>query len=202
MSLMGVDVGTTGVKAVVFSLEGKVLSSAYREYPLYHPAPGQAELDSREVWDATGEAIAEAVHGSSDHVRAIGVSSQGEAVTPVTREGEILDRAAVSFDSRATREAEVLAERVGPMRALRITGHPVNRMYTLPKVMWWKAHKRELYDRTWKLLCFEDFIMYKLCGRPLIDYSLAARTLALDIQAKRYSPIMLKAAEADGDKFS
>ena len=203
MSLMGVDVGTTGVKAVVFSTEGDVLASAYREYPLLQPGPGMAELDSGEVWRATQEVIAEAAAATADQdrVRAIGLASQGEAVTPVTREGEILDHAPVSFDSRATGEARELAERVDPMKALRITGHPIDPMYTLPKLMWLKKHRPEVYDRAWRFFCFEDFIIYKLCGRPHIDYSLAARTLALDIQAKEYSSVMLDAAGIDGGKF-
>jgi len=202
MSLMGVDVGTTGVKAVVFSLDGSVLSSAYREYPLYSPAEGQMELDSAQVWEGTREVIAEAAGASGERVGGIGVTSQGEAFTPVTREGEILDRSMVSFDARAVAEAEELAQRIDPMKALRITGHPINHMYSLPKIMWWKKHRGDLYEKAWKLLFFEDFIIYKLCGKTQVDYSLAARSLAFDIQEKKLSPVMLDAAGVDGEKLS
>src|SRR3569623_2014920 len=98
MSLMGIDVGTTGCKAIVFAENGCMLGCGYQEYPLYTPQPGWAELDARLVWEAVRKSVREAVAqaGSHDPVRAISVSSQGEAVTPLSREGEVLGPSIVS----------------------------------------------------------------------------------------------------------
>ena len=85
MSLLGIDIGTTGCKAIVFRVDGQALAHAYREYPLIHPREGWAELNPETVWACVSEAVAEAVDraGPGDPVKALGTSVQGEAVTPV-----------------------------------------------------------------------------------------------------------------------
>ena len=98
MSLMGIDVGTTGCKAVAFDLEGKILSSAYREYPLHSPQPGWAELDGNRVWEDIKTCIQQvASETTQDPITALAVSCQGEAVSPVDQAGNILHNALVSF---------------------------------------------------------------------------------------------------------
>ena len=91
MSLLGIDVGTSGCKAAAFSESGECLASAYREYATLHPREGWAELDSREVWNCVRSMIAE-VSGlvAQDPVRALCVSSMGEAMTPVSKDRRIL----------------------------------------------------------------------------------------------------------------
>ena len=103
MSLLGIDVGTTGCKAVAFSESGECLAQAYREYPTLHPRDGWAELDSRHVWECVREIIAEAAaQVPKDPVRALCVSSMGEAVTPVSNDRKILGPSILSSDIRGT----------------------------------------------------------------------------------------------------
>ncbi|NLT42190.1 MAG: hypothetical protein GXX93_05920, partial [Anaerolineae bacterium] len=92
MSLLGLDIGTTGCKAIVFSEELELLGSAYREYPLVHPRPGWSELDPASVWEKVEAAIIEAVAkaGDADPVRAVATSVQGEAACPVDGDGRPL----------------------------------------------------------------------------------------------------------------
>ena len=84
MSLLGIDVGTTGCKVISFREDGEVLAQAYREYPLIHPQPGWSELDGNVVWEKVSDGIREvASQTDTDPIEAISVASQGEAVTPV-----------------------------------------------------------------------------------------------------------------------
>ena len=101
MSLMGIDVGTTGCKVVAFDEAGAVLAEAGREYPLLNPRPGWFELEPDLVWSHICECLM-AVNAQLAHdpVSALSISSQGEAVIPVTRDGKVLDNSPVSSDSR------------------------------------------------------------------------------------------------------
>ncbi len=102
MSYMGVDIGTTGCKAVVFDTGGRQLARAYRKHPLLTPREDRAELDSRDVLEQCLAVIREAAGAGGDPVRALCVSSQGEAFTPVGADGAVLGNAMVSSDGRAS----------------------------------------------------------------------------------------------------
>lgn len=198
MSLLGVDVGTTGVKAVVFREDGTVLGQGYREYPLHHPGPaGWVELNSEQIWQATREAIREAVSGAgrSDPVEALAVSSMGETAVPLDASGTPLMNAIANLDTRAVSEAERLEKTLGKRRVFERTGHPIHPMYTVPKLMWLKGNRPEVFRRLWKFLCAEDFVLFRLGAKdPPIDWSLASRTMGFDVVGKRWCHEVLEAA--------
>ncbi len=198
MSLMGVDVGTTGVKAVVFSEEGEVLGQGYYEYPLLYPGPpGWVELDSEQIWQATKAAIRDAVAqaGSNDPVEAIAVSSMSETVVPLDEQGRPLMNAIANLDTRPVAQAQRLEQAMGQWRVFSITGHPIHPMYTVPKLMWLKDERPELFPRVWKFLCVQDFISFCLTsGEPKIAWSMAARTIGFDVVRKEWSSEILTAA--------
>ena len=113
MSYLGLDIGTSGCKAVIFEQDGTVLSSSFREYLLKTPHPGWSELDSGEVIDNCFRVIREAVKDSAAPVKAMGISSQGEAFTPVGKDGEILANAMVSSDNRAVKSVNDFCDLFG-----------------------------------------------------------------------------------------
>lgn len=198
MSLLGLDIGTTGCKAVAFNLDGKILASAYREYPLIFPRPGWIELDSNLVWKRTTEVIREvAAKTHRDPIRALAISAQGEAVIPIDRSGKALYNSIVTFDSRADSYGEWWKSRYGKKRVFEITGMPVSGITTLNKILWIKHHKPALYDETWKFLCYEDLAYFRLGLHPTIDYSLAARTMAFDLAKRKWSDTVLRIAGVD-----
>jgi xylulokinase len=203
MSLLGIDVGTTGCKAILFSESGQILGTGYREYALRHPQPGWAELDPQEVWDSVRQSVRTAVAqaGPEDPVRAISTSSQGEAAVPLGKNGEILGPGIVSFDGRTAPEREAWAKAFGAERLFQITGMPLHTMYTLLKLQWLRSHQPEIYQKAWKFLCFGDFTLHQLGGPPVIDYSMAARTMAFDLHALNWSQAVLDAAGIDADKL-
>src|SRR5215211_3804663 len=194
MSLLGIDVGTTACKVVAFDLDGQPFASAAREYPLLTPAPGHFELDANIVWEAVRATVRVVNAALPDPVTALAVSSLGEAVTPLGKDGAILAGSPVVFDTRAVEQSTRLEAAIGRERLARITGQPPHPMFTIAKLMWWVEHEPDLVRRTWKFLCFGDLVSWRLGAEPAIDYSLAARTMAFDIETYRWSDDVLAAA--------
>lgn len=198
MSLLGLDIGTTGCKAVAFNLDGGILAAAYREYPLVFSRPGWIELDGNGVWEKAKEAIREVTARTArDPIQALAVSAQGEAVMPLDKKGRILHHSIVTFDNRATGYVRWWRKRLGNRKLFRITGMPLSGMYTLGKIQWMHRHRPAVAKKTWKWLCYEDFILFRLGCPPTMDYSLAARTMAFDISRKTWSPALLRIADID-----
>ena len=195
MSLLGLDIGTTGCKAVAFDPEGRVLAHAYRENPLLHPQPGWSELDAENLWLKVKEVIIEINSGlASDPVDALSVSSQGEAVTPIDKTGRPLYNFSVSFDHRTVGQAEWWRKNMGAKEIFKITGIPLHAMHTINKIMWFKRNRPDIYEKTVKFLCVEDYINFRLTGEYVTDWSLAARTMAFDLIKKKWSSRILAKA--------
>ena len=202
MSLLGIDVGTSACKAVAFDLTGLALATATREYPLQTPAPGWLELDANTVWDAVKATVREVNASLADPVSALAVSSQGEAVTPVGMDGAVLAGSPVTFDARAVEQSAQLEAAVGREQLGQTTGQPPHPMFTIAKLKWWADHDPELVCKTWKFLCFGDLISWRLGGEAAIDFSMAARTMAFDIHASRWSSEVLAAAGIPPEKLA
>ena len=201
MALLGIDIGTTGTKAVAFTPEGKVLADACREYELHHPENGQSELDAEEVWARLVEAVREVSSRCSD-ITALGISAQGEAFAPVSADGKALGPAIVTFDNRALAESRQLIETFGREALIAQTGMPPSHICTLPKILWWRRHGADVFDQAARFLCFEDFAFMKMGLEPVIDHSLAARTMALDIRQGRWAEDLLGAAGIDESRMA
>ncbi len=198
MSLLGIDVGTTGCKVIAFREDGEILAQAYGEYPLVHPQPGWSELDSRVVWDNIASGIRQvAAQTKTEPIEAISVASQGEAVTPISANGDILANAITTFDSRTSGICDELLQDISPLEVMQITGMPPSDIHTLPKLVWIQRNQPDIYRQVWKFLGFEDFVYFKLGISPVVDYSLAARTMAFDIIDKSWSEKMLGLANLD-----
>ncbi|MBN1418416.1 MAG: hypothetical protein JXP34_06535 [Planctomycetes bacterium] len=195
MSLLGIDIGTTGCKASVLSADGRILGRAYREYDIVREQPGWAELDSRLVWDRIKQVIREAAAGSkADPVRALSVTSLGEAMTPVSRDREILGNSILCMDARGEEGVRLLGDRYGIDRLFRTNGNILGLAYGLPKLAWVRENRRDFFDRAHKFLLWEDLVHYLLGCEPVTDYSLANRTLLFDLRAKAWSREILDIA--------
>lgn len=203
MSLIGLDIGTNGCKAALFSDAGELLAFEHREYPLLTPRPGWAELDGGTVLQSALECVRDLrslEHGEPPG--SIAVSSQGEAVTPLDSKGRILANAIVSLDTRAGHEVEQLEKSVGRKRIAQTTGQLPHTMYTLPHLMWTKKHRPGLFEKASSWRTFEDLVSTRLGADPLLDYSMAARTLAFDVRRKSWSEEMLDASGLAASIFS
>jgi len=203
MSLMGLDIGTTGTKANVLNTHGDLLSGAYREYPLLHPRPGWLELDPRQVWSMVCEAVAEAAAGARDDpVQALAISTLGEAAVPLAPDGAILGNSIVGFDNRAAALFDRWIAAREPAEIMRICGQPPSQMFTVVKLMWIKENRPDIYRRMERYVCFGDFAHAMMGLEPRIDYSMAARTMAFDIHSKEFSDTLCDGAGVRRDVFS
>ncbi|MCK5843152.1 MAG: hypothetical protein KAG97_00510 [Victivallales bacterium] len=188
MSYLGLDIGTSGCKAVVFNVDGAALGAAYKEYAVLTPEPGYAELDSGEVMEACFDVMREAAGTTDgDPISGMCISSQGEAFTPVGRDGEIIGNGMVSSDARAANLVDEVVSKFGGERLYEITGHTAYSMFTLFKLLWLKRNRPELWERAEALHCYEDLMHLRLGLAPAISWPLAGRTMMFDVNSHSWS---------------
>lgn len=202
MSLLGLDIGTSGCKATIVDYEGNIEGQAYKEYFLISPNTEWQELDPNTVWSSVNEVIIKSLSQyRGEGIKAISVSSFGEAATPVDYNGNALYNSIIYIDPRGQEKAQYLKQKLGDEKIIGITGTSSHSMYTINKIMWLKTQMPEVYNKTWKFMLYADFILFKLGAKPHMDYSLAARTMAFDIIHKRWSEEILECAGVEEDKF-
>ncbi|MFD0716556.1 L-fuculokinase [Paenibacillus sp. GCM10027626] len=200
---MGLDIGTSGCKCTWLDENGAVLAAASSTYAVSRSQESYCELNPSEVWSAVKSTIATVLkRPTSVPVKAISISSFGEAVIPVGVDGRVLDSSILYTDIRGQAEAEFLCNQLGAERMMELTGLPVHPMYSITKMMWIKRHRPGLYRRTAKFMQFGDYIAYQLTGLACIDYSLASRTMAFNIRSKAWEPSILAAADIDANLLS
>ncbi len=203
MSLLGIDIGTTGCKVVAFQETGTVLAQETAEYPLAFPKSGWVELDASVVWEKLVRCIRSvAARTRRDPIKALSISSQGEAFLPVDASGNPLARSIVTFDNRAVRQVKWWKRQIGRSEMFRRTGMPLSAMGTLPKLHWLLQHMSSLRLQTRFFLCFHDFVVMKLGLPPVIDYSLAARTMMFDVNTLKWSSRILDKIEVKQDQLA
>lgn len=202
MSLLGIDVGTSGCKSAVFSESGKQLSLAYSEYDYHHPYSGWAELDTETVWTQVKHTIRKAVTDAGrDAVRGLCVSSMGEAVVPVTTNRKIIGPSLLNFDIRGDEYLPDLASKMTTERLYQINGNTLGSPYSLTKLMWLKHHQPDLHQAADSFLHWGAFVSFMLGAELCVDYSLANRTLLFDLERRDWSNELLEWAGLDRDKF-
>jgi len=204
MYLIGVDLGTSACKTVIFSLEGKKISEAQKEYPVYHPKPTWAEQKPREWWEAAAETIRESIRKAkikSEEIMGLAVDSQREAVVPIGEDGEELYNSIIWLDSRTRPQTEEIRRSIGEERVLSITGVGIDPIFSASKILWLKENAPKVFAKTKVFLCAKDYIIYKLTGQPATDYSMASRTLLFDIRKRIWSEEICSAIGIPIDKL-
>ena len=203
MHLIGLDVGTTGCKASLFDNNGKIITSASREYAIDIPHPGWAEQDPERVWLLVQETLRQVVAAShSRDVSAIGLSVQGEAVTPVDENGICLYPMILGMDTRTVKQNEWLVEKLGAEHLFELTGMPVHTINTLPKLLWLKQYQKDIWKKAWHFLLYEDYLTYKMTGCAVISRCLASRTQLYDLNEKGWSLEIVNSIDLDPDRLS
>jgi xylulokinase len=201
--LVGLDVGTTGCKAVVFGPEGEILGHGFREYGIICDQPAKAEQDAGLVWRLTLEALHEAVSRAGiREVTAIGLSVQGDAIIPVGPGFSPLHNAVLGMDYRSTAQADWFDRTFGARALFHRTGmrpHPIN---SLVKVLWLKEMQPTVLESTWKIVTYGDFILGRLGADPVIDWTMASRTMAFDLVHRCWLGDVLGRAGIDQGLFS
>lgn len=194
MNLIGLDVGTTGCKAIIFDAEGRILGRGFREYDIICDFPNKAEQDAERVWSLVKDTLREAVAkaGSKD-IKALSLSVQGDAIIPVDSDFRALHPAIMGMDYRSAPQAELCANRLGAFALFERTGmrpHPIN---ALTKALLLREMAPAVFDRAARIVTYEDFILGKLSGEAVIDYTMASRTMAFELGSNQWSATIHRA---------
>ncbi len=192
----GLDLGTTNCKLSIYDA-GELLAQASASYPASRSS-GRHTLDANAVWNAVVSLFHQVIAAEprTAQLKALAVSSLGEAAVPVDKDGNTKGDALLFWDASGTDELAAIVERVGRDEIQQITGLIPDPMFTLCKMAWQKTHNPE-YRKVSHFLMFEDFIIYRLTGERMVSYSLACRTMAFDIRSRAWSPTMFAAADLD-----
>jgi xylulokinase len=190
-ALVGIDVGTTGVKAVAIDPEGKVIARAEREYPLATPRPGWFEQDPEDWVRASQEA--QAALGVEE--AATGLSGQMHGLVALDAADEVLRPAILWNDQRTGAECAEIEQRIGLDRLIALTGNRALTGFTAPKLLWLRRHEPEVYARIAHVLLPKDYVRLRLTGERAIDAADASGTLLFDVGGRRWSEEVLDALE-------
>jgi xylulokinase len=195
-ALVGLDVGTSGVKALAISPAGEVLARAERDYPLSTPRPGWAEQDPEDWRRAAGDALA--ALGVED-VAGLGLTGQMHGLVALDDDERVLRPAILWNDQRTGAECREIEERLGLARLLELTGNRALPGFTAPKLLWLRAHEPETYERIAYVLLPKDYVRLALTGERATDVADASGTLLFDVAGRRWSDEVLAALELPGE---
>jgi xylulokinase len=190
-ALVGLDVGTTGVKAVALSPHGEVIARAERGYPLSTPQPLWAEQDPEDWWRASQAALADL----GVEQTALGLSGQMHGLVALGDHDRVLRPAILWNDQRTGAECAEIEERVGLARLIELTGNRALTGFTAPKLLWIRRHEPETYARIRRILLPKDYVRLRLGGEHAIDAADASGTLLFDVARRRWSDEVLAALE-------
>lgn len=188
--LAGLDLGTSSIKAVIYdSDQGKVVAAASRPTPVNHPREGWSEHDPEQLWQVVCACIREVTNGRA--VQAIAISSMAEAGLPVDRQGKPLYPILAWYDRRSTSQAEWIEARLGRELIYRISGQRVTASFGLTKWLWILQQDDSIVKKTAAWLPLPTYILERLCGERVVDFSIASRALLLDQATRDWSPDLM-----------
>jgi xylulokinase len=194
MSLLAIDIGSSRCKAVALALTGEMLAQHTCAHTPESAAPSHAEIDPDRFWKAMCRCSQVVSHDLSDPVQAMCLSSHGESFVPVNERGEPIAPAILNQDVRATEEAAWLEKTFGRKELFQITGLVAHSMYPIPKFLWLRKHRPEIFASTARFLSVIGYLLTRLGMPGHVDYSLASRYLAFDIRKRCWSEEILSAA--------
>jgi xylulokinase len=189
VTLVGLDVGTSGVKGIAISDDGAVLASAEEPYPLSTPHAGWAEQDPEDWWNAAQACLARLPEGE------IGFAGQMHGLVALGEDDRVLRPAILWNDQRTSAECAEIERRVGLERLIELTGNRALTGFTAPKLLWLRAHEPDTYARIRHVLLPKDYVRLRLTGEHAIDVADASGTLLFDVARRRWSDEVCEALE-------
>lgn len=204
MNLLGLDIGSSRCKAVVFDHQGNIVArSIIKEYFPATAQNGITEMDGEIFWDSTVEVVRDISRKiGKDGIGALAVSSHGETFIALDKFGRACGPAIMNSDNRAVKEVIFLLKSMGKEKIYSIAGAPLHPMFPLAKIIWLKRNKPDIYENTRYFLSVADFILYRMGMGAFTDFSLASRTLLFDVNKQEWSEEILNEVDIDKSKFS
>jgi xylulokinase len=194
--LLGIDVATTGVKALLIDEEGSVIGSANTEQPLYTPQPLWSEQEPADWWNGAVKSIRQVLAETGtppEAVQGIGLTGQMHGLTLLDGNGSVLRPAILWNDQRTGSQCDEIRKRLGKERLIQITGNDALTGFTAPKILWVQENEPDVYSKTRHILLPKDYVRFKLTGDFAMDRADAAGTILLDIKSRDWSPEVLAA---------
>ncbi|HUT36277.1 MAG TPA: FGGY family carbohydrate kinase [Planctomycetota bacterium] len=201
--LVGIDLGSTSLKAVVYDLKGNAVAKASRPTERFNPDPAHPDWaiwKPEQIWGGACEALKEAVAklDKSAAIRGVAVTGMGMDGVPMTRDGQWLYPFISWHCARTKPQQDWWLEHVGAEKQFSISGNPVWAINSALRILWMREHEPEILEKTHKWLLIEDFVNFMLCGEFATDYSMASNTLLLDQRTRTYSEELLEISGIDG----
>ena len=201
MKLLGIDIGTSGTRAVLLDSTGRVVSSATIEHaPISSLHPGWAEQHPHDWWSAACRAIPECLrrgNTSAAEISGIGLTGQMHGLVMLGSDDEVLRPSIIWCDQRTEDECRAITEKIGAQRLIELTANPAVAGFTLPKIWWVQKHEPEIWARVRSILLPKDYVRFRLTGARVIDVADASGTLLLDVVNRRWSVPMMEASHVD-----
>lgn len=194
--LLGLDIGTSGAKALVCDERGQVLATATAEYPVYSPQPLWSEQDPADWWRGAQAAV-RAVLAQVDvpQIAGLGLTGQMHGAVFLDQDGAVIRPALLWNDQRTAAECDEITRRVGAARLIELAGNPALTGFQAPKILWLRNHQPEHYARLAQVLLPKDYIRLQLTGVSATDVADAAGTLLLDLRQRDYGDEILRALD-------
>lgn len=192
--LLGIDIGTSGTKTVLFNETGNTVTSAAHEYPLYQPQVGWAEQDPHDWWNAVCITVNEVINKSgikSDDIKGIGLSGQMHGAVLLDNNNNVLRKAIIWCDQRSSKECEQITSIIGKDNLIKITANPALEGFTASKVLWIKNNEPWIYEKINKILLPKDYIRFMLTGEFASEVSDASGMQYLDVPNRKWSSEVL-----------
>jgi xylulokinase len=197
MNLLGIDVGTSGSRALILDASGKIVAAATEEHaPVASQQAGYAQQDPQDWWRATKIAVRKALTNagiSGDQIACVGFSGQMHGAVLLDKKGSIVRNAILWCDVRTTKECSDIHSAVGRDRLLLLTCNPALENFTLPKLLWVRKHEPENWKQVRSVLLPKDYVRLRLTGERATDMADASGTLMLDVSKREWSEEVLQA---------
>ena len=203
--LLGIDVGTSGTKTVLFDTTGKAIASNAVEYPLHQPQNGWAEQDPQDWWNAvkqTTKTVIEKSGVSAADIKGIGISGQMHGLVLLDKDGNVLRNSIIWCDGRTINECKEITDTIGKDRLIEITANPALPGFTAGKILWVRKHEPEIWAKAAHILLPKDYIRYMLTGEFATEVSDASGMNLLDIKKRDWSDEILEKLNLDKALFA
>lgn len=198
--LLGIDVGTSGTKTVLFDASGNTIASNTQEYPLYQPKNGWAEQEPEDWWKASYISIQNVLRKSgidASEIKGVGISGQMHGLVLLDENDRVLRKAIIWCDQRTALECEEITSKVGAKRLIEITANPALTGFTASKILWVRNNEPEIYEKIRKVLLPKDYIRLCLTGEYATEVSDASGMQLLDVPNRCWSDEVLSKLELD-----
>jgi xylulokinase len=196
--LLGIDISTTGAKALLTDAGGRVVASASQPLTLSTPRPLWSEQHPEDWWRAISVSIRRALDeagATGAEVAAIGLTGQMHGLVLLDEKGDVLRPAILWNDQRCGAECDLIRERIGKARLIQLTGNDALTGFTAPKIVWVQRHEPDIFSRARRVLLPKDYIRYKLTGAMAMDKADGSGTMLFDLAARDWSAEVLAALE-------